>query len=552
MVQYAVGFHAARRRTVSGKEQGVKRSTWPAGAIDGLAVFVLSVLYLRALPDCFSFFDEGIFATIADRLVRGDRLYSDVVTHYMPGSFWLLMLAFKTAGSSVATLRWCLTLLASVAAVAIWSLARQQANRAAAILAGLSPIVVCYPIWWMASPHWFSTFAALGAAVLATASVTSNRPVLCLLGAGSFAGVTFLFLQPVGVAVAVLLLTAVLVDSRLATSSAIAFRRALAVAAGTAVSLAIAAVCVAFEGSLTPAVSQTLSWGLRHYSGAFRIAYGSIPFGVSNSADVRFCAHVFAFAVPPLYGLILTTLFRCYGRAAVEPRDRQLLMFSAAAFGLFVGNLYYPDVVHLATAAPAAFVALAATLARSRAAHSGVQIAVLLLWAGSLLVIGSTSLRRHEIECPATVETARGPIAATEETARDLRQLLPYVASNISPGASLFVYPYAPGYEFLLDRRNPTRYAYLLPYLPIANLPLAANNPGNEAELDEIAGELERTRPQFILLSPLSGGPMLMTYDTPVERYIRAGYHVVQTFHLTALLERDAPGRGDPGAPFQP
>ena len=138
----------------------MRRANW----LDGLLVFALSCAYLWLLPDSFQFFDEGIVADTAERLYRGEILYRDIFAYWNPGGFWLCAAVFHIAGVSVASLRISLLLFGAAAAVGVWHLARDHCGRPLAILAGLAAPLVCYPIWWMASPHWYSAFTALAAA----------------------------------------------------------------------------------------------------------------------------------------------------------------------------------------------------------------------------------------------------------------------------------------------------------------------------------------------------------------------------------------------------
>jgi hypothetical protein len=516
----------------------VKRRRW----LEGLGVFAVSLLYLRALPDCFSLFDEGIFASIAERLLRGEQLHRDVFTHYFPATFWLLKLLFEVAGCSVASLRVSLALLAAAAATAVWRLARDHTGAAPAVLAGVSVTFVCYPLWWMASPHWYSTFTALAVALLLRSAITATRPEPWLLATGFASGLTLLFLQPVGAAVAVAVAAAVFWDGLWTSSMRDALWRVFVVGSGVLLPLASTFAYFAAQGLLPTMLSETLLWNVHNYAGAFHIAYGVIPFGLSHDLATSL-ARGFVAALPPVaYATALAVVLRCYVGGRLQPRDRMLLSLLAIAVGLLVGNLYYPDIVHLAAAAPPGFAVLAALIERAVGASRSRSVLVA-AWATMVCSIGVAAWRRSVHECPERLDTPRGRIAATAASANDLRQFLAYVSSNVPPAAALFVYPYAPGYYFLTGHPNATRHEYLFPYLPGAQ---------SESQLREVVADLEAKQPQFIVLSLLWGRAMLAHYDTPVERYIRASYHIAKELPLTVLLERDTPGRRDPKIIAQP
>jgi 4-amino-4-deoxy-L-arabinose transferase-like glycosyltransferase len=535
IIAYGFDMQPAPPSTLAGTDAGVKRAARRRAAwLDALLVFAIAFAYLRLLPDCFNLFDEGVLADAAERLHRGEILYRDIFTYWNPGGFWIAAGLFGIGGTTVQTLRLSLSVFGAASAVAVWRLARDHADRTLAVLAGLAGPLVCYPVWWMASAHWYSTFAAIAATLMMRRAMQPRAGELVILITGLLCGVTFAILQPVGILMATGVAAAFIWDGAWCLSRRALRRRISVFAAGALAPVVAMYVYFAAHSALHAMVYDTIGWTAGPFRASHHVGYGVIPFGVAADPALRVTRTVLMITPPSVCALALFLTAAAYVRGSVQQRERNLFALSAATSALLISNFYLPDLVHLAFAAPLSFAVLAAVLGRTETARRGqllARIATAVLGV-FILSVGVAAVARLR-ECDLEISTAGGRFTVVPELVDDMREAFAFLA-QLPADEPLFVYPYGPGYNFLSAHPNPTPYEYLFPNLPGAN---------TDRQLAEAAAALEQKQVRYILLSPLWGRGMLSRYDTAVERYIREHYHIALEFPRTVIMERDAPGR---------
>lgn len=493
-------------------------------------MFTIVLVYLRLLPDCFSLFDEGVLADVADRINRGTVLYREIFTYWNPGGFWLAAGMFRLTGTTVATLRISLAILGAAAAVLVWRLARDYAERGPALVAGVAAALICYPLWWMASSHWYATFAALAAALGLQRSIGARRALFARMATGLLCGTTFVVLQPVGVFVTGAVVAALAWDAAWTDSRRGAVRCVAQFALGALLPvLAMYAYCAA-GGALPAMFYATLAWNLTHFRDAVHAPYGQVPFGTTKDLLLQASRATLMVLAPAVHAVAIARSGRCYLRHGVTTEDRRLFACAVVGVGLLAGNYYLPDLPHLAFASPPAFAVLVGMFSWAKADRMRwfARIATVLL-AALALTSGMGSVRRQHMECSEQVMTPRGMIAVPASFATDLREVFGLVAERLLPGEPLFVYPYGPGYNFLTGHPNPTAYEYLFPNLPGFH---------TEAQYDDVVRALEQNQTRYVVVSLLFGGAMLQRYHTPIERYIRTHYRPIRESSLTSVWER--------------
>lgn len=155
-------IHRPVRPDRKGPRQG--KTTYHAVLALALGVGVWAVLVPRMIPTSI---DHGIFISVAERLLAGDRLYADVWDNKDPLIFYLLALGrwFTPYASLVIELLWLVLAAGSVTATGRWAGQRPEA----ALFAGfvLTPIVLTGSAYLAGYTHLPGT--ALSLAVLAAA-----------------------------------------------------------------------------------------------------------------------------------------------------------------------------------------------------------------------------------------------------------------------------------------------------------------------------------------------------------------------------------------------
>ena len=504
----------------------MKREAW----IDALLVFALSLAYLSLLPHCFSVFDEGILAETAERIYLGEILYRDFFAYWNPGGFWLNAAFFHIAGISVQALRVPLTLLGAVAAVGGWRLARDHSGRLLAILAGLAVTLVCYPLWWMASSHWYSTFSAIAAAVVLRRCFDGQRTALASFATGMLSGVTFVFLQPVGAFLSVAIAAALAWDGFLLSTRAAAVKRIVVFSVGVLVPMLVMYGYYAFHGALGVMLYDTLLWNFEHYSPALKSPYGDISILGHWDLPFRIVRWVLMVLPPSIYALALIFAGSRYLRRQAQLEDRQLFALAAVGFGLLASNYYYPDLIHLAFGAPPAFALVAAMLQRCETFRIGRQLAragtvVFLVFVG---MSGTILARNYLAQCPVEISTPRGPIATAPVFVDDFRALFSFFDGRLAPGERFYVYPYGPGYNFLVGHPSASPYMVVFPASPTLT---------TDDELAEVRAAIELQQVRFVVV-PFLFRAAFGKGNRAVERYLLEHYRPVAGDSLTLILER--------------
>jgi hypothetical protein len=514
-----------RSAPASGESSNARGMRW----LDGLLVFALSAAYLTLLPDCFNLFDEGMVADTAERIYRGEVLYRDIFAYWNPGGFWLCAAIYELAGISVASLRVSLALFGALAAVGVWLLARDHCGRPPAILAGLAGPLVLYPLWWMASPHWYSTFFAIAAAVALRRCIAVPGTSLAAFVTGMLCGVTFVVLQPVGVFCFAAIGICLAWDGAWIESWTRAISRVAVFALGGFVPVAAMYAYFAAHGALDAMVYDTFFWSLERYAPSAE--YGGL-FGLDSDLRYRSVRLGLMVLPPGVYVAAIGWVGWRYVRGTVTQRDRRLFALALVGTALLGSNFYYPDLIHLAFAAPPALAVLAALMSRINARYPprflahGLSAFLLAL----LIMSGVSALQRERSRCSVELSTRRGTVSLAKPLALGLEGLVSFLDDRSSEGEPLYVYPVGPGYNFLTGHPNPAPYEMGWP-----------QHGGNftKDHLARMVAALEQKQVRYVVVLTLFGNVDPSPGDLPFERYIRDHYHVVESLPLLLIMERN-------------
>src|SRR5262249_41871333 len=176
----------------------------------------VTTLYLAALPRDLFQGDEGRFLYEAKRLLDGDVPYRDFFDFITPGLLYLLALAFRIFGASIATAKITMAAVHGMTVGIIFLTCRAVRVRLAlAGAAALTHVALFQPPWSYVSPHWLATFVSLCLLLVVLAVPWDRRPAGAAV-LGAVAGLLILVLQHKGTqfaaGVCLLLLLGWLVD----------------------------------------------------------------------------------------------------------------------------------------------------------------------------------------------------------------------------------------------------------------------------------------------------------------------------------------------------
>ncbi len=504
----------------------------------GLACFA----YLLTLPPTLQSADESYILYGAKRVLQGQALYRDFWDFLTPGSFYLYALAYAIGGVSITSARVTTALLNALSATCVYFLTLHVASAAEALVVGLLVVVICVPVWNMASHHWIATSLGLATAavLLAPRWVDSSRARPAV--AGALAGLLVCTHQHRGVWL-ILWLAITVPALALGNGGADRWRRCLRELAWAAVGGA--GVCFPLLGyavwrsSLAEMRYATYTWVLENYRNynVGRVRWSG--YGVAWADGVHYTYLRLFQAIPVILALEAASLLWAISRRGLRSqlvRGALLLLALSAAAAI----TYYPDVIHVAFVAPFALVVIAGMVYRVRTAFAfmatpAARQVVRLAWIALLAIVlvkGWRNAGRAWSENPVLYETAFGTLAGWELRAIALRELRQQLAPDPSAPPPLFAYQADAWLYLALPADNPTPFAQLR---PVYNSP---------AQIQQAIDRLERhprARVVVNVLGPEPGDPF-MAYLREHFRDVGGAGPIVRGVPVYRIFEREPPG----------
>jgi hypothetical protein len=378
--------------------------------------------------------DEGIYLSHAARIAEGETLYRDLFALTGPASFWLLALAFRLAGVTLAAAHAVLVLQLALLTTLVFLAARRLAAPAPAAIASFIFLALnaADPAMLTNNHRWDSCLYAVAGVLL----IWHARPFPggLLLALAVWATPTL----------AITALTALFAARLLG-------QPLLPIAAGGAAG-ALAGLAALFATHSLQPFWQSLLWASSNYSEANRMAYGAIIGGYSalfQGADGPFdlalrAAIVIGLTLPAWLPPLASTI-------AVHSRRRELLFLSACGLSMIAASAPRLDVAHLIFAAPLFYAVAASALHRAR-------WTILPVGALAGVFLFSAVLQRLST---VPVATPVGIVRTDPASA----QLLNWLTARVQPGESFFSFPYVPIANFVTRSRTVSRFSFLQPGL---------------------------------------------------------------------------------------
>ncbi|MBW2269108.1 MAG: glycosyltransferase family 39 protein [Deltaproteobacteria bacterium] len=420
--------------------------------------------------------EEGLLLHVGERLVAGERLYSDIVLVTGPVPYTLVGAVFWLFGPSMLAARAAVALLQALACAAAYDMGRRGgagpwAHAAAAALA-FAPVLL-FPLLSAAFYTTISTSLTFSAAWLALRGVDSAR---WGVAAGAAIALTALSKQTVGALLAVLFVTTVATCA----PRGLRLRHALAVCAGGAGTAILTLAWYGAGGDLEVFVSSLLAtpsgsvfnspfidlWPPGELSPELKLLeYYYVPEIVFILRDGKLNSPPFLvflsqlLFILPVAVLAVTALRRAFG-----PLPAAIWIFAGATLACGSNLLPRADSGHLVFAAPAAlayaFCLVPLCLPTREAARrtgatlgAGAAIAVLAgtsLWVSSQLfeIAGAPSYG------PKVPVRPVSPPKRGDAVPRVIR----YLRTNLEANEPIFVARTEPLIYFATDAPNPTPY----------------------------------------------------------------------------------------------
>lgn len=486
-------------------------------AVIGTLLMAGTVTYLSFWPHDLNAYDEGLFLYEAKRILHGDVPYRDYFQITAPGAWYLMALLFRLFGTTMETARGTMAgLHAVVVAIVYLACRRRRVRPLLAATASAAYLVMCFPLFAFASPHWFGTAFTLALLLVFLSGTGRERPRWWVLP-GLLAGLMVAFQQHKGAVVVAGIGVLLLVRTVLAWTQAGSVRRPLAELAGFVAGVLIITVPVALvlvvQAGPWPVYRALVLHPLTRYREYVNPPWGAYPHWVLGP----FPWLVFKY-MPVLLPLAVGRVWWSRGDEPGGDRRGQLVLLGFCVLAILT-VAYSPTGLYLGFIA-ATFIILSADLldwalraanrwGRGSAGRVGGWAVPLCL----LAVLGwrlGVNLSERRAQAPVAEQTLFGRIDVRSVEEGQLLAALT-VAVRDDPSHELFVFPYFAGMYLLTDTWNPTPYEDLIP---------GYSAPDQIAETLDI---LERRKTRYVLI----GLHFPFGAPDPVTPYIQQKYERV-------------------------
>ena len=449
--------------------------------------------------------DEGILACGAERILRGQVPYRDFFSELGPASFYLHALIFKLGSINIVSLRLTAWLLGGALTGLLYILARKILRPPWAVATAAIFPLVCYPLAYRVSHHWWANFFLLLAVLALSAGLarepgekSESRLRWCAL-AGALAGATLLTMQSKGFWAILMGLLFLWTEHWFSGSGEHRLRRVLSFLAGTVVVLGVMAAYFASQGALGAWIDANLIFLFTNYRVYLDVPQASAIETVLHIGRLAFTqpsvhfslysiGYIFFFFLGPVvaFGGSVARLFTARHHPQMDAPTVYLLLLQAA--GAFFSESHSPDIVHLIWGSPLLLILFAYQWERLnsgvRALKRPLQIAGVGVIALTLFAAGRKAINMSRID--GRVETRRGVLYVHPEMVVPTQSWINAIEQRVPEGGETFFYPYMADVYFLTATRNPTRYDVLLPDFHRAD------------QVEEAIASLERARPAYV------------------------------------------------------
>jgi len=502
--------------------------------------------------------EEGLILHGVQRMLAGERLYTDMISFTGPFPFWLLAILFRIFGSEILVARIAIAIGHGIATALVFKLARRaQAGglaHAAAALWAIAPALL-FPL---PANYYYSTLSVQLSVFASYAALGAHASLARAVLAGVLCAAVALSKQSIGPLLGVGLFLALVMNGPAGRR----WRAPLAMANAATLCVLATALGYWLSGDLDALIRSTVLIPLAFGSGYEQPYMNLWPPGVLDS-EIRGLATYYlptswillvgrfrddvgwgiAFATQILYALpfvaVVATIVRRYGGPLGLPLAVHTAFLVAQLAHLFPrsdwGHLVFvlpAAAVQLLLLAPQATGRRAPTLQRVRRTAGALAGAL-----GVLGVVTGVSLADMSVRPHLGPHVRERPVSQGRDGSREknLRRVVRYIREHTEPGDPIFVARAEPLLYFATDTRNPTPYPGVVQAI-------------REEQQDTILEALRTTR--LVVMSEIDQ-PVFTYYrdELPrVQEYLERHYHIPQSFidagrNWILVLER-GPDRG--------
>ena len=525
----------------------------------GTAIVVAAALqyWLWYFHKTANLLDEGSTAAQALRIVNGELIYRDFFTVVTPGSYYTVAWLIQIFGAHLIVLRWAALVTGLAIVVATIVVARRIMPWPFAAGAGLMTTVWG---WFLVTPNFYSLQAALFSLIALAlflgarehgGRTEARRDDRLLIAAGVMAGLAAMVKQNIGVYTVVGLLTSVWL-SRVFEREARSRVRASAMFLGGVLAPVLLILLYLIAAGAGPYLYESwIYYPFTRYPERFALPYP--PFypvlpehQIVGAADAvaavvtrrvpepavfeiwaKFVIYLPVLVYPVAAVAIGVLAWRVRTRNDSAAAGEGVALTAIALTGVLVLLQAWPraDVPHILFGLQPTFILLAYVLwccARGLVFAPGprrlIRPAAYALALVPLALFLWNGYRRTDWEYANYVahlgSTRAQGIQTLPLEAQRIDFVTKYIADHTSPDDPIFVVPWATGFYFLTDRRNPTRTDFML---------------FEDSEMYPcLLSTLDADPPKYVIYGYTwdVDGRHFRDYAAPVDRYVRSRYAV--------------------------
>jgi hypothetical protein len=502
-----------------------RRLEWGGNAI----VLAFATWYwLRYFNRSTNLLDEGSTAAQALRVVNGELIYRDFFTVVTPGSYYTVAWLFQLFGEQLMVLRWAVLVTGVILAGLTLMVARRICAWPFAVAAALMTTVWG---WFLGAPNYYSLEAAVFS--LAALACYLHAPTTrTTVAAGVLTGVTAMVKQNVGAYTFAGLLFSIWA-SWLFDRQHNWRHRAKASArfiGGVAIPVVPTLLWLVGSGAGPYLYESWVYYPLAKYPERFSRPFPDFfPLVIDDSFDfwTKLVIYLPAVAVPFALVAIVVLARRLQRSQDLQAKREGHAVLAITAVGTLTLLQAFPraDVTHILFGMAPTFVLFAYLcsctwrgLRRMPGPRLPIATAALIVTLLPLLVFLRKGYLRTNWEyqnyfAAVRTERATGIVTASLEAQR-IDVVTGYIREHTAPDDYVFVVPWASGFNFLTDRRNPTRTDFMLFEDP-------ESYPCLLARLDE-------RPPKYVIYGYTwdVDDQRFRDYAAPVDQYIRSRYTI--------------------------
>lgn len=548
---------------ISGKRHVSQMKKIVIGLILRTCFWGICFLFLYQFIHIFSgeglYTDEGYYLSMAKRISKGEVMYRDFFTFYMPLPFYITGLFFHFTGPSYFIARLIIIALISLAAVTGFAIVNNLLRGGwLSFLAPVFLVSLTYPFWKIFTPRYFSLFFSTATLYFLYRSTEKNKTGY-ILTAGIFCGLNILSIQSDGIMLffSSLLFILLFQMNEKKTIKAV-FAPLLIFFSGSIMAVAPFFIYLLIKGAGFLFLYDTTYWitlSLMHYLHT-PYFYGGIVYiqnlaGKALLSPLNFLLNISAivtliiigFMPIIIYFLSLIIIIKEYLKnRALSPFSIKILLLTITGAGLLIANINRTDPLHLLLVS-FNWVSIALFYFKKyiyapekRTLTKYVVNYMLLFYFIGIILFDIIGLYMYKKTYIFPIRGVNILYTNNKQIADEMNALKQIFEVSIPENTTVFGYCWMGAHLFFLERDNKFRHDVLLPYHSTEDQLLEGLEylKGNQVPYIILDSGIERL---YFSLRYSSDPEKLLNLikNDPISDYIKKNYHPLYEFKTAGI-----------------